>query len=234
MKASTKADEVVRRALEEFSPRIAIASSFSMEDVVLIDLAVRHEPAVRVFALDTGRLNEETYACAEAVRRRYGIAIEWFFPLREAVERLEREKGLLSFRESLAARHECCHIRKVEPLARALVGLKAWITGMRREQSATRASVKNIEEDLVHPGLTKINPLADWDTNELQAYVKQHNLPVNKLYARGYTSIGCAPCTRAAAPGEPLRAGRWWWESPEHKECGLHIDHKQECGTSRS
>lgn len=219
---TAEAEELIRRALEKFHPHIAIASSFSMEDVVLIDMAVRYEPAVRVFAIDTGRLNEETYECAEAVRRRYGVAIEWFFPQREAVERLEREKGLLSFRESIAARHECCRIRKIEPLARALAGLKAWITGLRREQSVTRAAVKKVEKDLVHNGVTKINPLADWDTGKLMAYVKQHNLPVNRLYERGYTSIGCAPCTRAVAPGEHLRAGRWWWESPEHKECGLH------------
>src|ERR1035437_4070437 len=137
MKTSTEAEEVIRWALETFHPHIAIASTFSREDVVLIDMAVRYEPSVRVFAMDTGRLNEETCECAEAVRRRYGVAIEWFFPQREAVERLEREKGLLSFRESIQARHECCGMRKVEPLSRALAGLKAWITGLRREQSVT-------------------------------------------------------------------------------------------------
>lgn len=230
-----EAEEVIRWALETFHPHIAMASSFSMEDIVLLDMAVRHEPAVRVFALDTGRLNEETYECAEAVRQWYGIAIEWFFPQCEAVERLEREKGLLSFRESIEARHECCGIRKIEPLARALTGLKAWITGMRREQSVTRAAVRKVEQDPVHGGITKINPLADWDTGKLMTYVKQHNLPVNRLYECGYTSIGCAPCTRAVEPGEHVRAGRWWWESPEHKECGLHINGtKQDCKTLRS
>jgi phosphoadenosine phosphosulfate reductase len=218
----TRAEDVMRWALQSYHPHIAIASSFSMEDVVLIDMAVRLEPSARVFALDTGRLNEETYEAAEAVRRRLGVRIEWYFPRREAVELLEREKGLHSFRESIDARHECCAIRKVEPLSRALSGLKAWTTGMRREQSVTRAAVQRVETDGAHGGITKVSPLADWTTSEVESYVKERDLPVNRLYQWGYPSIGCAPCTRAVEPGEHPRAGRWWWELPEHKECGLH------------
>jgi len=216
------AQETTAWALRTFHPNIAIASSFSLEDVALIHMAAQVLPSPRVFALDTGRLNEETYQCAEAVRRRFGVRIDWYFPRHEAVERLEREKGLYSFRESVEARRECCGIRKVEPLSRALEGLKTWIVGIRRAQSVTRSASGQTEVDAAHGGILKISPLADWGTEELWAYVRQHDLPYNALYDRGYASIGCAPCTRAVAPGEDLRAGRWWWEQPEHKECGLH------------
>jgi phosphoadenosine phosphosulfate reductase len=138
------------------------------------------------------------------------------------VEQLLREKGPFSFRESLANRHECCHIRKVEPLGRALAGLSGWITGLRREQSVTRADLHPIETDPVNNGLLKINPLLDWSEAQVWEYAEARNLPVNRLHRRGYPSIGCAPCTRPVQPGEHPRAGRWWWENPEHKECGLH------------
>jgi phosphoadenosine phosphosulfate reductase len=140
------------------------------------------------------------------------------------VQKLEREKGLFSFKESLENRRECCYIRKVEPLARALTGLDAWITGLRRDQGAARAKVGKIELDRVHGDIMKINPLADWDHDRIWAYIKEHDIPYNKLFDLGYTSIGCEPCTRAIEPGEDARAGRWWWElEPEHKECGIHI-----------
>ena len=213
---------VLRRALELYHPAVALASSFSLEDIVLIDLLMTIRSDARVFALDTGRLNPETYACAEAVRRRYSLRIEWYFPRHEAVETLERDKGLFSFRESVAARQECCFIRKVEPLRRALHGLQAWITGLRREQSVTRSGLQVIETDAAHDGIFKIAPLADWTLEQVWQYVHEHKLPYNRLYDQGYVSIGCAPCTRAIAPGEDQRAGRWWWENPEHKECGLH------------
>jgi phosphoadenosine phosphosulfate reductase len=176
----------------------------------------------RVFALDTGRLNNETYECAEDIRRRYGLTIDWYFPERESVEALEKEQGLFSFKQSLDARKMCCQIRKVNQMPRALAGLKAWITGMRNEQSATRSGLQVIEIDPANHGLTKINPLASWSLADLWAYVKEHQLPYNRLYDQQYQSIGCAPCTRAVAPGEDQRAGRWWWEQSEHKECGLH------------
>jgi phosphoadenosine phosphosulfate reductase len=213
---------VLRRALELYHPAVALASSFSLEDIVLIDLLIAIRPDARVFALDTGRLNPETYECAEAVRRRYGLRIEWYFPKHEAVEPLERDKGLFSFRESVAARQECCFTRKVEPLRRALHGLQAWITGLRREQAVTRSALQVIETDAAHGGIVKLNPLAGWTLEQLWQYVREHQLPYNRLYDQGYVSIGCAPCTRAVAPGEDQRAGRWWWENPEHKECGLH------------
>ena len=176
--------------------------------------------------MDTGRLNEETYLCAESLRRQLGIKIEWYFPKVDAVQQLESKKGVYSFKESLEARTECCGIRKVEPLNRALYRLIAWITGMRREQCITRTQLQTVEKDELHRGITKINPLADWKTDEVWAYIKKHNLPSNRLYDTGYQSIGCAPCTRAVQPGEDSRAGRWWWEGPEHKECGLHIGKK--------
>jgi len=215
--------EVLKWGLETFHPHIALASSFSVEDVTIIDMLVTLNPAARVFALDTGRLNEETYQVADAIRQRYGITIEFYFPDRAAVERLERAKGLFSFRESLANRHECCGIRKVEPLNRALSGLKAWITGLRREQSVTRTQVGYVELDAAHGNIAKLNPLAAWTSDQVSAYVRENKIPYNKLHDQGYPSIGCAPCTRAIKPGEHPRAGRWWWENPEHKECGLHV-----------
>lgn len=213
---------VVAWAVDRFTPDLALACSFSVEDIVVAHLLKQVWPGARVFALDTGRLNEETYACAEAVRVRLGLKIEWFFPERRAVETLEREAGLFSFRESLEARHACCRIRKVEPLARALTGLRAWVTGLRREQGVTRTALLPVERDPAHGGILKINPLAAWSSDQVWAYARAHGLPYNVLHDQGYPSIGCAPCTRAVAPGEDARAGRWWWEQPEHKECGLH------------
>lgn len=214
---------VLARALEVYHPQIALASSFSIEDAVVLDLLMELRPDARVFAIDTGRLPPETYECAEALRRRYGVHIEWYFPKHEAVEALVRQKGLFSFRESVENRKECCGIRKVEPLERALSGLRAWITGLRREQSVTRAGLEVVERDDAHGGILKINPLAAWTLDDVWAYVRRKNIPYNRLYDAGYASIGCAPCTRAIAPGEDPRAGRWWWERPEHKECGLHV-----------
>ncbi|MBM4154636.1 MAG: phosphoadenylyl-sulfate reductase [Lentisphaerae bacterium] len=217
------AGAVVARALELHHPAIALASSFSMEDCILMDLLARRRKDARVFALDTGRLNPETYECAEAMGARCGLRVEWFFPQREPVEGLERGKGLFSFRESVENRRECCGIRKVEPLGRALAGLRAWITGLRRGQGVTRTDLRVVEPDAAHGGIAKISPLAGWTFDRVKAYVRDHKLPYNRLYDQGYTSIGCAPCTRALRPGEDERAGRWWWESPDHKECGLHL-----------
>jgi len=215
-------EEVLRWAMSEFHPHIALASSFSREDIVLASMMASIRPDARVFALDTGRLHEETYQVAEEVRVRLGVRIEWQFPDRAAVEALERNKGLYSFRESLENRHECCRIRKVEPLGRALSGLRAWVTGQRREQGLTRADLQVIEIDDAHGGILKLNPLADWTGEQVEAFHREHGLPCNRLHGEGYPSIGCAPCTRTVAKGEDPRAGRWWWEHPEHKECGLH------------
>lgn len=218
--AGAGAAQVLAWADARFGERAGIASSFGVEDVVLIDLAAQHAPRLRVFTLDTGRLPPETYEVMEQVRRRYGVVIESFFPDRDAVEKLEREKGFFSFRRSVEERKECCGIRKLEPLARALASRDAWVTGLRREQSPTRAAVETVEID--ERGLFKLNPLADWSEAQVWKYARERQVPLNALHAQGYPSIGCAPCTRAVAPGEDVRAGRWWWESPEHKECGLH------------
>lgn len=216
-----RAEDVLGWALDRFHPRIAIACSF--QHAVLIDMAVRIRSDVRVISIDTGRLPEETYECARDIERHFCVKIEWYFPRHDAVEQMMHKGGPLSFRESLEARRECCAIRKVEPLSRALSGLDAWITGVRREQNVTRATAAKIEIDEAHGGIVKVNPLADWRYDEIRAYVKDHRLPYNTLFEKGYTSIGCACCTRPVEPGEDSRAGRWWWEHPEYKECGLHV-----------
>jgi len=213
---------VIQWALEHFHPRIALASSLQAEDMVILDIAWRINPDIRVFTLDTGRLHEETYASMERVREKYGIAIESFFPGREAVEALEREKGFYSFRQSVEERKFCCGIRKVEPLARALKDRDAWITGLRREQAVTRTVLRRVEFDHSH-GIIKVNPLADSSEGYVWDYIRTHGVPYNALHDLGYPSIGCAPCTRAIKSGEDVRAGRWWWENPESKECGLHV-----------
>ncbi len=214
--------DILQTGIARAKGTVALACSFSVEDVVIIDLLQRSEAGTRIFAIDTGRLNEETYEVAESITTRYGIRIDWHFPERAAVEKLEREKGLFSFRETLNNRHECCRIRKVEPLQRALKGLAGWITGLRREQSITREALESIAIDTTNGGLLKINPLLNWSEAQVWDYANSQRLPVNRLHKQGYPSIGCAPCTRAIQPGEPSRAGRWWWENPEHKECGLH------------
>jgi phosphoadenosine phosphosulfate reductase len=214
--------QILAWALTRFADRLVIASSFSAEDIVVIDIASRISRRFRVITLDTGRLPEETYDVIARVRERYQIEIETYFPERAAVEQLVRIKGPLSFRNSIDDRKECCRIRKVEPLSRALATADAWITGLRRSQSVTRHDVQPLEIDAGNGGKTKINPLWSFSDDELWAYVKKYSVPVSVLHERGYPSIGCAPCTRAVQPGEDVRAGRWWWESPEHKECGLH------------
>ncbi len=220
--AACTAVEILRAGIDAADGPVSLACSFSLEDVTIIHLA--HEAGLNlgIFALDTGRLNEETYEVADCVTHRFGVKIDWFFPRHDAVEQLEREKGLFSFRESLDNRHECCSIRKVEPLGRALAGLGGWVTGMRSEQSVTRGTLLPLELDELNGGILKINPLHHWSEEEVIAYVEKQRLPTNRLLRQGYRSIGCAPCTRPVEPGEHPRTGRWWWENPEHKECGLH------------
>lgn len=221
-KPETEAIQILHQGIAAAGGPVKLASSFSLEDVVLIDLICRLSLPIGIFAIDTGRLNEETYEVADAICARYDIRIDWYFPERAAVETLEREQGLFSFRESLEKRHACCRIRKVEPLQRALAGLGGWVTGLRRAQGVTRSELQPIETDGAHGGIIKINPLLFWSETELWTYAEQERIPVNRLHRQGYPSIGCAPCTRAVAAGEDLRSGRWWWEDPEHKECGLH------------
>jgi phosphoadenosine phosphosulfate reductase len=208
----------------KFHPRLALACSFQAEGSVLIDLIHRLRGAdFRVFTLDTGRLNQETYDCMEAIRARYGIEIEVFFPDAARVENMVRQNGMNLFYDSIEQRKLCCGIRKVEPLKRALSGLDCWMSGIRREQAVTRAQVQKVEIDNAHGGVVKVNPLADWTGRQIWDYIRQNKLPYNRLHDRGYSSIGCAPCTRAIQPGEDSRAGRWWWENPNTRECGLHV-----------
>ena len=218
------AEEVLRWALETFHPRIALAWS-GAEDVVVIDMLMRINPTARVFTLDTGRLNQETYEVMDAVKKKYGLHLEVMFPEHTAVETMVREKGMNLFYESIEHRKLCCGIRKVEPLNRILGELDAWITGLRRGQAVTRTQLKKVEIDAAHRGMIKVNPLADWSLEQVWAYIKKHGVPYNKLHDQHYPSIGCEPCTRAVQPGEDERAGRWWWELPEQKECGLHVKH---------
>jgi phosphoadenosine phosphosulfate reductase len=225
---SSSPRDVLAWAIERFDRKLAISSSFSIEDCVVIDIASKtarslNRADVRVFSLDTGRLPDETYMTAERVRMKYGLEIEWVFPQREQVEKLIQIKGLYSFRDSLENRKECCGIRKVEPLTRALAGLEAWVTGLRHEQSGTRTETPAIEIDDAHKGIVKLNPLVRWSAAEVRSYADTHKVPIHPLHDRGYPSIGCAPCTRAIKPGEHPRAGRWWWEDPDNKECGIHI-----------
>ena len=215
--------EAIRWALETFGGKVALASSFGAEDVAIIHMMVQVNPKARVFTLDTGRLNQETYDVMDKIRQKYGVAIEVYFPKTESVEQMVHEKGLNLFYHSIENRKLCCGIRKVEPLNRALATVDAWITGLRRDQVVTRAAVKKVDLDHDHGGIVKLNPLADWSWEQVLDYVKQHQVPYNVLHDQGYPSIGCAPCTRAIKPGEDFRAGRWWWERPEQKECGLHV-----------
>ena len=198
-----------------------LASSFGAEDMVLIDLIARDALPIGIFTLDTGRLPEETHALIDRVRDRYGLPVDVFAPDAARLEGFVRANGVNAFYESVELRKACCAIRKTEPLARALAGKAAWITGLRREQSVTRSDVPYEEFDAGH-GLPKFNPLVDWTEQDVWAYIRARNVPYNALHDSGYRSIGCAPCTRAVEPGEDVRAGRWWWEDPEHKECGLH------------
>jgi phosphoadenosine phosphosulfate reductase len=217
-----QAEDVVRLAWETFGSRGALSSSFGPEDMVLIDMLMKIDPRARIFTLDTGRLPQETYNVIDATREKYGAAIEVFFPQADAVQNMVAEHGMNLFYHSVENRKLCCGVRKMEPLRRALSGLDAWITGLRREQSVTRTAVHKIEWDQAN-GLVKVNPLVDWSNADVWAYIRTHNVPYNALHDRGFPSIGCGPCTRAVQPGEHERAGRWWWEHPETKECGLHV-----------
>jgi len=213
---------VIRWALERWHPRLAICTSFQAEGMVILDMAWRINPAVRVFTVDTGRLPPETYDLIQKVRARYGIRVEVYFPDAQQVEAMVNRYGPNLFYHAVEARLLCCKVRKVEPVRRVLSGLDAWITGLRREQWASRAGIRKIEIDHDHGGLAKISPLADWTHDEVWEYLRANQVPYHPLYDQGYTSIGCAPCTRPIQPGEDLRAGRWWWEKNAPKECGIH------------
>ena len=217
--AATRA--ILERVASDYSPAV-FASSLAAEDMVLTDLILKAGLPIGIFSLQTGRLHKETLAVLDAVRAHYGHDIALFEPRAEAVDAYVRDHGLNAFYDSVELRKACCNIRKVEPLGRALAGKQAWITGQRRSQSTTRAELAVQEDDAAH-GMQKFNPLADWDEADVWAYIRANGVPYNALHDRGYPSIGCEPCTRAIQPGEDVRAGRWWWESADSKECGLHL-----------
>lgn len=207
--------------LTEYKDRIALSSSLGLEDQVLTEMVCFIDPAVKIFTLDTGRLFPETYDLLQRTNQKYGIQMQVFFPEAQKVEEMVQSKGINLFYNSIEDRKTCCRIRKIEPLKRAFTGLDVWICGIRRDQSVTRAEMQPIEWD-ENNGLIKVNPLIDWSEEQVRAYIKAHNIPYNPLHDRGFPSIGCQPCTRAILPGEDPRAGRWWWENPDTRECGLH------------
>ena len=217
--------EVLKWSLDNLHPRIAMASSFGAEDVVVIDMLIKINPKARIFTLDTGRLNQETYDVMDAIRKKYNVNLEVMFPDQNEVEQMVRVNGLNLFYDSVGNRKLCCGIRKVHPLNRILSTLDGWITGLRADQTEVRSNASKIEFDEQHNGILKINPIIEWTWEQTWDYIKKYDIPYNKLHDKGFPSIGCEPCTRAIKSGEPLRAGRWWWESDSQKECGLHADH---------
>jgi phosphoadenosine phosphosulfate reductase len=212
---------LVRVALEH--PPAALASSLSAEDMVIADAILRHKLGIEIFTLDTQRLHADTLNVIAAIRARYGYDVRVFRPDPEAVAEYVVKFGRDAFYESTELRKRCCHIRKIEPLNRALEGKEAWITGQRRDQAVTRSELKVQEYDAAR-GMVKFNPLADWSEDAVWAYIRAFDVPYNALHDQGYRSIGCAPCTRPTVAGEDVRAGRWWWEKPEARECGLHVE----------
>ncbi|HIH06937.1 MAG TPA: phosphoadenylyl-sulfate reductase [Candidatus Nitrosotenuis sp.] len=218
-------EDALKWAYDTFGNKIAKASSFGPEDSVVTDMIIKVNPKARFFTLDTGRLNQETYDVMDAIAKKYNINFEVMFPETVAVEEMVRTKGINLFYDSVDNRKLCCEIRKVRPLNKILSTLDAWVTGLRRDQNENRSQASMVELDHLHGGIVKINPIIDWTWEQVISYIKERNLPYNKLLDKGFTSIGCEPCTRAIKPGENLRAGRWWWESDTHKECGLHMKH---------
>lgn len=220
---SKAAPEILKWGFEKYGDKMVLASSFGAEDVVLIDMMCNiNRNLTRVFTLDTGRLNQETYDLIDKIRKKYDIKVDAYFPNASDVEKMVANKGMNLMYESVENRKLCCNLRKVEPLKRALKQFDCWITGLRREQSATRNKILKIEVDTLNNNITKLNPLADWTNDEIWRYIREKKVPYNELHDRGYPSIGCEPCTRAIKEGEDPRAGRWWWENDTHKECGLH------------
>ncbi len=214
---------LLQRIQNEFSPA-TLASSLGAEDMVLTDLVAKFAPGISIFSLDTGRLNPETYDLLAKVQETYGakVKLEVYYPQAEVIQLYVEKNGINAFYNSVELRKNCCGIRKVEPLSRALKGKQAWVTGMRRSQSPDRANTPFEEQDNDH-GMMKFNPLADWSEKEVWEYLRGNNVPYNELHDKFYPSIGCAPCTRSVAMGEDVRAGRWWWEDASLKECGLHV-----------
>ncbi len=221
------AEEVLRWTIDNLHPNVALASSFGAEDVVLIDMLSKINPESRIFTLDTGRLNQETYDVMDSLRSKYKIKFEVMFPKQDDVEVMVREHGMNLFYRSQENRKLCCGVRKVNPLTKILSTLDGWITGIRADQTQNRAGANKFEIDTQFGGILKANPIIDWTWDQVWDYIKDNGVPYNKLHDNGYPSIGCEPCTRAIKDGEDLRAGRWWWENESDKECGLHMDHSR-------
>ncbi len=222
--AGLSAEEVVAYFVENYSGKIALASSLSIEDQTLSSMIRGIDPTgekCRIFTLDTGRLFPETYSLISKSSEAFGKPLEVYFPNNEAVEEMVNSEGINLFYSSIEARRKCCRVRKIEPLKRAFKGLEVWICGLRHEQSVTRSDIRVVEWDEGN-NLLKVNPLIDWSEEQTWDYIHKNSVPYNPLHERGFLSIGCQPCTRAVAEGEDIRAGRWWWENPEQKECGLH------------
>lgn len=220
---NTSPEEILKWAIDFFKvDNIAFASSLGAEDQVLTDMLMKIDVNVNIFTLDTGRLYQETYDLIAETAKKYNFKFQIIFPEASSVEKLVNENGVNLFYDTIEKRKLCCKVRKLEPLKRKLSGLDAWICGLRKEQSVTRYSLEKIEWDESF-NLIKINPLADWSEEQVWEYIKKNNVPYNKLHNENFPSIGCAPCTRSVKPGENIRAGRWWWEEPQKKECGLHL-----------
>ncbi len=217
----SSAEEILSFFIKEYNGKVAFGTSLGAEDQVITHMIANIDKSTKIFTLDTGRIFPETYETLAETNKKYGINIEVYFPNSERVERMVNEKGINLFYESVENRKLCCHVRKIEPLHRAMTDVDVWFTGIRREQSVTRIMTEIVEFDSAN-GKIKVNPLVDWTEEDVWNYIKENNIPYNKLHDRGFPSIGCQPCTRAVKPGEDIRAGRWWWEEPEHKECGLH------------
>lgn len=213
--------EILEYFLQTYSNKIALSSSFGAEDQVLTHMLLSMDKNAKIFTLDTGRLPYETYSVMDSTNLKYGIKVDVYFPDANDVEDLYKKQGINGFYESIENRKTCCHIRKIKPLHRALQGLEVWITGLRASQSITREAMQLVEYD-ENFKILKINPLIAWSEKEVWDFIKENKVPYNKLHDQGYPSIGCAPCTRAVKEGDDIRSGRWWWENPEHKECGLH------------
>lgn len=216
------AKEILAYFNDSYASGIVLASSLGAEDQVLTHLALQINPKWRIFVLDTGRLHQETYDVMAQTKEKYGMSYDVYFPLASDVEKMVSKKGPNSFYASIENRKECCGIRKVEPLKRALKNTVAWVTGLRREQSPTRSALMPVEWDATNE-LLKVNPLYNWKEDEVWSFIKANHIPYNALHDQGYPSIGCAPCTRAIKEGDDVRSGRWWWEDPDSKECGLHM-----------
>lgn len=218
------AEEILHYFLTEFRGKVAFASSLGAEDQVITHMIAGINKHARIFTLDTGRMFPETYDLIHRTNSKYKIKIEVFFPEHESVEEMVKTHGINLFYDSIENRKLCCHLRKIVPLKRALAGMDAWICGLRKDQAATRGHVASLEWDEGN-GMIKVNPLAEWTESQVWEYIHEHKIPYNPLHDQSYPSIGCQPCTRAVAPGEDIRSGRWWWENPDTKECGLHKAH---------